>query len=332
MDPNNKIVAEKDGNLYSKDYSIILQYAIGKSEKLFALPTSVKKIAFRAFSDAFNLEYVDARSVTEIEEKAFYYCTCLKEIQLSPDCKINGENVFGHTTESFTEIRNKKGRTLLISDIHGHLRLDFLAKKIEDFLPTPNDIVIILGDAGIVWQDPMRDDIREFYTTLPCEVLFLDGNHENFDILNNLPITFRYGSAVHEVLPNVFHLIRGNSYLINGKKYFIFGGGYSIKRETNSSPVQIWKEELPNKAEYERGINTLDLNNNCFDYILTHQAPRIVLDNIGYSPASAEIEFVDYLDKINATVSYHRWYFGHLHNDFKQGKFVCLYENSEVIE
>ncbi|MDR2090174.1 MAG: leucine-rich repeat protein [Clostridiales bacterium] len=331
-DANNKIVATKDGNLYSKDYSVILQYAIGKRERLFTLPISVKKIAFRAFSDAFNLEYIDARAAAEIEEKAFYYCTRLKEIILNPECKISGENVFGHAAVGLQITRSRKGKTLLVTDIHGHLRLDFLVKKIVEFAPAANDVVIILGDAGIVWQTSMRDDIREFYTGLPCDILFLDGNHENFDLLNSLPVAVRYGGTVHEVLPNVFHLMRGNAYLINGHKYFVFGGGYSIKRETNSSPVQVWDEELPNAAEYAAGIDTLKTNDNRFDYILTHQAPRSVLDGIAHYYAPAETEFLNYLERINEAVTYRGWYFGHLHKDFKRGKFVSLYENSEVIE
>ncbi|MDR1902117.1 MAG: leucine-rich repeat protein [Treponema sp.] len=332
VDANNKIVAASDGNLYSKDFSVILQYAIGKYEKLFALPASVKEIAFRAFSDAFNLEYIDARSAAAIEGKAFYYCTSLKEILLIPECKIDGENAFGHTAEDFKIIHGSHGRMLLLADIHGHLRLDFLANKIDEFSPTVNDVIIILGDAGIVWQTPMRDDIRKFYMGLPCDVLFLDGNHENFDLLNSLPRSTRYGGAVHEVLPNVFHLMRGNAYLINGHKYFVFGGGYSIKRETNSSPVQVWEEELPSDTEYAAGIDTLKLNDNRFDYVLTHQAPKSVLDSIAHYYAPAEAELVNYLEGINAAATYKGWYFGHLHKDFKQGKFISLYEKSEVIE
>jgi TPR repeat protein len=58
VDTNNKIVSASDGNLYSKDFSVILQYAISKHEKLFALPASVKKIAAEIFiSIAFNTSY-----------------------------------------------------------------------------------------------------------------------------------------------------------------------------------------------------------------------------------------------------------------------------------
>jgi hypothetical protein len=133
-------------------------------------------------------------------------------------------------------------------------------------------------------------------------------------------------------MPNVFHLMRGNAYLINGKKFFIFGGAYSINRETDSSSVRVWEEELPNASEYERGLNTLAENEGHFDYILTHQAPRMILDNIGRHYAPAEVELLDYLENIHMRSEYRRWYFGHLHEDIEQDRFVGLYEKTEVIE
>jgi len=331
-DTNNEIVSTLDGNLYTKDTSVILQYAIGKHEKVFALPVDVKKISFRAFSDASNLEYVDASFVKIIEEKAFYYCTNLEEILLNDDCNIIGESVFEHTTAELRIKHVKNGRTLIVADIHGHLRLEFLSKKIKEFIPTSNDVIVILGDAGVVWQMPIRKDVHDFYSNLPCNVLFLDGNHENFDLLNKLPVVKRYGNAVHEVLPNVFHLMRGNAYLINGKKFFVFGGAYSVKRETDSSPIKVWKEELPNASEYERGLKTLFENRCHFDYILTHQAPKRVLDDIGHRYAPAEVELLDYLENVHLQSEYRRWYFGHLHEDIELENFIGLYENTEVIE
>jgi TPR repeat protein len=331
-DEESTIVKTIGGNLYSQDGCEILQYAIGKKERIFALPAAVTKISFRAFSDAFNLEYIDARSVVEASEKAFYYCTKLKEVKLNSACKTNGENVFGCAANGFKATYGRYGRTFLVADIHGYLRLDFLVKKVAEFVPIEDDVIVILGDAGIVWQDEMNEDVRKFYSSLSYDVLFLDGNHENFDLLNKLPIVERYGDAVHEVLPNVFHLIRGNAYLINGKKFFVFGGGYSVKRETNSSPVTTWDDELPSAEEFKRGLKTLAENENRFDYVLTHQAPQSLLETIKHSCSQAEAELVGYLERVRNTTKFARWFFGHLHKDITVGNIVGLYESVEVIE
>jgi len=332
VSPDNPNYTSKNGNLYTKDLAVLLQYSIGKVERLFVLPKETKTIAFRAFSDAFRLEYVDAYSAVNIQEKAFYYCASLKEVLLERACKIDGKEVFDKTAEGFSVIHRKHGRTILLADIHGHLRLDFAREKLNKLKLQAEDVVVILGDAGIVWQEPMRTDIKEFYLSLPCDVLFLDGNHENFDLLNEMKTVTRYGCLTHEVLPNVFHLLRGQAYLINGKKCFVFGGAYSIKRENNSSSVHTWKSELPNADEYHLGLKTVSENENCFDFILTHQAPRSLLDAIDYVYASAETKFLDYLEELKKEVIFDKWYFGHIHKDFQEEKFICLYENCEVIE
>jgi len=328
----NPNYASKDGNLYTKDLSVLLQYAIGKTEKLFALPKKTQIIAFRAFSDAFRLECIDVCSAVKIEEKAFYWCLNLKEVLLDSACIIDGKKVFDKTAKDFSLVHKKHGKTILLTDIHGHLRLDFAREKLSKQKLQEEDVIIILGDAGIVWQESMRADIKEFYLSLPCDVLFLDGNHENFDLLNQMKTVKRYGGIVHEVLSNVFHLLRGQAYLVNGKKCFVFGGAYSIKRENNSSPVCTWVSELPNEDEYRLGLKTAEENENNFDLILTHQAPRSLLDAIDYTYSNVETQLLDYLERFKQEVNFDVWYFGHIHKDLQKGKFISLYENCEVIE
>jgi TPR repeat protein/predicted phosphohydrolase len=328
----NKFFCSLHGNLYSKNFDTLFQYAIGKKEKLFALPQKTKRIAFRAFSDAYRLEDVSATRAESIGEKAFYYCKKLRKISLPENCRINGAQVFNFVSNKFQITRSEPGRTILFADIHGHLRLDFIKHKTSALCLQKNDVIIILGDAGIVWANPMNEAVKHFYSSLPCNTLFLDGNHENFTLLNTLQQVEKYGSKVHKVLDNVFHLTRGNVYLINGYKYFIFGGAYSIKKETATSPVNVWEEEMPNLTEYKNGLQRLKENSFSFDYILTHQAPKSVLDSIGYYYSNNETVLLDYFDGIKKSADFNRWYFGHIHQDIKNGKFCGLYNEIEVIE
>ena len=49
---------------------------------------------------------------------------------------------------------------------------------------TKSDYVIIAGDFGGVWaKDTLESDLKQF-SDLPVTVLFVDGNHENFDLIN----------------------------------------------------------------------------------------------------------------------------------------------------
>ena len=53
---------------------------------------------------------------------------------------------------------------------------------------TENDYVIICGDFGCVWDGSTGDNFwLKWLDSLPWNTLFIDGNHENFDVLNNDP-------------------------------------------------------------------------------------------------------------------------------------------------
>jgi TPR repeat protein/glycosyltransferase involved in cell wall biosynthesis/predicted phosphohydrolase len=331
VDGRNDFYKSVTGSLYSKDMKCLYQYAIGKKEKIFSLPKETETIEFRAFSDAYSLRLVDSTSAKIVKEKAFYYCKKLKKVLLHKNCQIIGKEVFSHTALHCQVKQHENGRTIVVADIHGHLRLEFLDRELSQYHLQKNDVVIILGDAGIIWSNPMNEIVQKFYSNLPCIVLFLDGNHENYELLYQLKRTNLYGAEVHKVLKNVYHLIRGNVYLINGLKYFVFGGAYSIKREDSYSHIPVWDEEMPNDKEYARGKKRLKENDWTIDIILTHQAPRSVLDNIKYLYSMNEIKLLDYLESIKGTVTYSKWYFGHIHRDLRINKFISIYEKSEVV-
>ena len=73
---------------------------------------------------------------------------------------------------------------------------------------TKDDYVIILGDFGI-WDDSKREKYgldwleKKSFTTL-----FIDGNHENYDMLDAMPEKRWNGGKVHVIRPTVMHLMR----------------------------------------------------------------------------------------------------------------------------
>ena len=99
VDENNADYCSYEGNLYTKDMRVLLQYAIAKKDDTFTLPTQTKKISFRAVSDAYHLKQVDLKNVQVVEDKAFYYATSLEHIVYCDRIEF-GENVFGFTSEN----------------------------------------------------------------------------------------------------------------------------------------------------------------------------------------------------------------------------------------
>ena len=86
-----------DGNLYSKDGSALLKYAIGKAAITFEIPANVKTVGAYAFYTAHNLVAVTVPATVEtIENNAFNGCEKLVEvcnlsaIELKAGDKTNG--------------------------------------------------------------------------------------------------------------------------------------------------------------------------------------------------------------------------------------------------
>jgi predicted phosphodiesterase len=200
----------------------------------------------------------------------------------------------------------------------------------------PNRL-IICGDFGYLFQNQLEehaflDQVEEKLTALGGEILFCDGNHENFDALNALPVSQWNGGQVHFVRPHIIHLMRGQRFTIEEKTFFVFGGASSMDKAYRKSMEQVshgvkywWEQELPNDEDYRTASDTLKACGNQVDYIITHTAPKKALLQMAIYPTREDLELVGYLDWIRAEVTYRHWYFGHLHLDEDTfGNMTCL--------
>ena len=119
----------------------------------------------------------------------------------------------------------------ITGDTHGDVRRLNATSFFEQKEMTKDDYVVILGDFGLVWD--WRGESREERNWLnwledkPFTTLFIDGNHENHDRLNDMEVEDWHGGKVHKIRPTVLHLMRGQVFNIDSKKIFTFGGASS---------------------------------------------------------------------------------------------------------
>ena len=219
----------------------------------------------------------------------------------------------------------------LAADIHGHIRLESLKTRLQTFPITSNDYLIILGDAGIIWSETEHKEVQAFYESLPLTTLFLDGNHENFDLLEAYPTINYLGGAAHKISDKLFHLMRGEIYTIENQTIFAFGGGFSLKKLTNSSPVNVWDREMPNESEYQNGIKNLARYNYTVDYMLSHVAPVKMADAMRIPLMKQEIALNKYLEEVRQKTSFKKWYFGHHHKDRDGENWSAIYDRVLVL-
>ena len=218
----------------------------------------------------------------------------------------------------------------LCGDTHGEVDLF----KVEDFFEeiscyqtvTKADCLIILGDVGCVFSGGGDDEYtRERLHRLPCTVLWLDGNHENFDLLAEYPITEDWnGGKVQFIEEDIIHLMRGQVYTLEGKKFFVFGGGFSIDKAHRIPGYTWWPQEMPSEREYEEGRRNLECVGYAVDYILTHTCPSHVAHLLVHDVHPGEEELQEYFDDISQEVEFFMWYFGHWHMDQTEDRYRCL--------
>lgn len=229
-------------------------------------------------------------------------------------------------------------RIFITGDIHGEMSLFRLSSREfpEGKSLTKEDYVIIAGDFGLLWLN--EPDNQEIYSlkwlqNKPWTTVFLDGNHENFFRLNNLPEEEKFGGKVGVVNNSVYHLKRGEIYTFNDKTFFCFGGAYSWDRHRRTLGKSYWEEEIPNNAEMDHGLENLEKHDYKIDYVITHTLPESLIEILGFSKAPPEKNdpTTKYLDHIANSATYREWYFGHMHVDREMGKFHALFEDIKEI-
>ena len=132
-------------------------------------------------------------------------------------------------------------------DIHANparLGMDALAQR--GIHMNPEDYVIVCGDFGIPWvgeSDETDHKWLEWLAQLPYTVLFVDGNHENFDQLCRYPVKSWSGGRIHELRTNLYHLLRGEVFTLEGQTFFTFGGAKSTDKAQRWPGVSWWPQE-----------------------------------------------------------------------------------------
>ena len=215
---------------------------------------------------------------------------------------------------------------------------------------TKDDYVIICGDFGL-WHDTKEERYNlEWLDSKPFTTLFVCGNHENYDRLYEYPVEKWCGGKIHKICSSVFHLMRGQVFDIQGKRFFTFGGASShdvqdgileqddprinewyrdYDKMFRINHTSWWKEELPSEEEMTEGMMNLKQNGSQVDYIITHSPYTSALHQMDQGSGVYKTDILtDYLQEIKESVEYKKWFFGHYHGNMMipGGKDILLYE------
>ena len=228
----------------------------------------------------------------------------------------------------------------LTGDCHSDFsRFDIDKLTIQNEM-TKDDYIIICGDFGGVWNYLVESTYEKYW---------LDWlNERNFTTVEEW-----HGGKVHKIRDSVLHLMRGEVFDIDNKKFFIFGGAKShdiqegiLNLDEEEKIYQYrkrgayfrirdyswWDLELPTDDEMKNGINNLEKANYKVDYIITHCCPTNVQAILSGGTYKKD-NLTDYLQEISEKCEFKKWYFGHYHDNRQiDSKYILLYEDIVPLE
>lgn len=233
----------------------------------------------------------------------------------------------------------------ITGDCHGNF--DKIASFCREYHTTRNDIMIILGDAGINFSNTLRDRIKkQCINSLPITLFCIHGNHEMrptkvFDVTDYGEKTNKksyhlkkwHGGKVYveSAFPSILFARDGEVFDLNGISTLVCGGAYSPDKPQHLANMWPWfPDEQPDnriKRRVEKKIESLGWK---VDVMLTHTIPSWYLPFLHLSPwpgidRSTEL----WLDRIENKLDYKKWYAGHFHVDMTIGKLEILMDTIE---
>ena len=201
---------------------------------------------------------------------------------------------------------------------------------------TKEDVLIILGDAGINYYGNSKDlRLKQTLNTLPITLFCIHGNHERRPFLPQYEEALFYGGHVfiEPAFPNLIFAKDGEVYNFN-RQTLVIGGAYSIDKYYRLNRGFMWfSDEQPDATIKQTVTNKIQELHNKIDVVLTHTSP------FSYMPTEAFLPGLDqslidnsteqWLEQIKNKLQFNDWYCGHFHINKNIDNFHFLFEKIE---
>lgn len=235
--------------------------------------------------------------------------------------------------------RKEMDMIYITGDTHGSFaRVETFCEKMGT---TKEDILIILGDAGINFSDGSHDRMKkEYLETLPITFFCIHGNHEQRPgTIETYKEKMWHGGSVYfeKEYPSLLFAKDGEVFDLNGRQTIVIGGAYSIDKMVRLIyGYGWWPDEQPSdeiKQYVERQLDGLGWR---VDVVLSHTTPlkyepvEMFLPGIDQSKVDKSTE--KWLDRIEKRLEYRKWYCGHYHTEKRIDRLEIMFENFAVFD
>lgn len=231
-------------------------------------------------------------------------------------------------------------------------------KDIEKFClkwnTSKDDLLIVLGDNGVNYWGPHKDKkLKNYLSSLPITFFMIKGNHDqrpslkSYHIAPERPHPLVKGDLlVEDEWPSLLFAPMYGLYFFRAKpnvwtKAFVLGGAYSADKyyrlemqALGHTGYRWFNDEQMTSWEMKESLTMM---NNCLhDIILSHTCPfkyiprDMFLSQIDQSTVDDTMEH--WMDEVEESVSYEKWYCGHWHTDRAIDKMRFMYHDIILLE
>lgn len=204
-----------------------------------------------------------------------------------------------------------------------HADREFALRAIQHAHDNGADTIAHLGDYGFTFRSNYIEDQTKLLEELDMNLYFIDGNHDDHDYLNGLPLA---SNGTRPLSDRIFHLPRGFRWKWGTKTFLALGGAVSVDKVDRRSGFTWWPQEEISYVDAKQAVT-----GGRVDVMLTHDCPSgvdVPLPPVQF-PASYQQALLEsqrhrmllreIVDKIKPSLLLH----GHMHvryNDLLHGE------------
>jgi hypothetical protein len=167
------------------------------------------------------------------------------------------------TTDPLAEPR----RVAFAGDWHANDR--WAANAIRHAAEHDADVIVHLGDYGYTFTALFRRNIERHLAQHRLRLLFIDGNHDDHDLLGRWPLA---DNGLRRITDKAWHLPRGFRWTWGGIRFLALGGAHSVDRPYRVPGRSWWRGETLSADDINRACNAGPA-----DVLISHDCPSGVV-------------------------------------------------------
>lgn len=214
----------------------------------------------------------------------------------------------------------------ILGDLHGEWQRLHTIRNMVD----ADDVLIQVGDFGM-YPHTLKELAALFPDGFPCKVLVVDGNHEDFNIINAWP-----KDTLTEFHKNFFYVPRGYVMELDNQLVGFLGGAESVDKAWRTPGIDWFAEERVSQDDVDLLVR--NINQRPLDILITHSPPEFV--NRANFPLLREEDWglpLGWIDESAWKISKAYWatrpktmYCGHMHKAVLHGN-VRILDINEIL-